>query len=336
MMVFIIAEIAQAHEGSLGILHSYIDAVSTTGVDAIKFQTHIAGAESSPFEPFRVNFSREDKTRFDYWKRMEFSKAQWKDIKRHCEDAGLMFLSSPFSNAAVNLLEDIGIQKYKIGSGEVTNFLLLEKICRTGKEMMCSSGMSNFQELDLAVDFIKRHGNKLTLMQCTTKYPTPPEAVGLNVLEQMRNRYKLPIGLSDHSGTIFPCIAATALGADALEVHVTFDKLMFGPDSTSSLTINELKQMVQGVRFVETSLSHSVDKNDNSSFETLKNTFEKSLAVNKAMRKGQTITFEDLEAKKPPGHGIPAMKFREVIGRKLLADLDAYAFLTENHCHKKD
>ena len=123
--MYIIAEIGQAHEGSLGIAHSYIDALSETGVNAIKWQMHIAEAESSSEEPFRVKFSYEDKRRIDYWKRMEFTLDQWRGIKEHCEDRGMEFICSPFSNAAVEALEQLGVSKYKIGSGEVNNFLLL-------------------------------------------------------------------------------------------------------------------------------------------------------------------------------------------------------------------
>src|SRR6187402_1590835 len=144
---YIIAEIGQAHEGSLGILYSYIDALATTGVDAVKFQMHIAEAESSGQEPFRVQFSLEDETRFDYWKRMGFSLEQWKGIKRHCETLGLDFICSPFSNLAVDWLEEMGVTQYKIGSGEVNNFLILEKIARTKKSVILSSGMSSYIEL---------------------------------------------------------------------------------------------------------------------------------------------------------------------------------------------
>ena len=128
MKPYLIAEIGQAHEGSLGILYSYIDAIATTGVDAVKFQMHIAEAESSEFEPFRVSFSLEDKTRYDYWKRMGFTLEQWKAIKQYCNKVGLDFICSPFSNLAVDWLEEIGVKYYKIGSGEVNNFLILEKI----------------------------------------------------------------------------------------------------------------------------------------------------------------------------------------------------------------
>jgi len=241
--VFIMAELGQAHEGSLGILHSYIDALSTTGIDAIKFQTHIAEAESSEYEPFRVQFSYEDNTRFDYWKRMEFSLEQWQDIKKHCGDVGLEFVSSPFSNIAVDWLEEIGIQKYKIGSGEVTNFLMLEKIAKTGKDIILSSGMSNFSELDETIKFLKKFDNKVSILQCTTMYPSNAENIGLNVIGELKDRYNLLVGFSDHSGTIYPSLAASTLGAEIIEFHAVFDKDMFGPDSKSSLTIKEIKQL---------------------------------------------------------------------------------------------
>ena len=151
-MTFIITEIAQAHDGSIELAHKYIDEVAKTGIDAIKFQTHIAEAESSEFEPFRVLFS-DDKTRFDYWKRMEFTLKEWKELKAHCDDVGVEFMSSPFSNAAVDLLEEVGVMRYKVGSGEVNNFVLLEKIAQTGKPIIISSGMSSFEELDATVFF---------------------------------------------------------------------------------------------------------------------------------------------------------------------------------------
>jgi len=327
--VYIIAEIAQAHEGSLGILHSYIDALADTGVDAIKFQTHIAEAESSLFEPFRVKFSYEDKTRYDYWKRMEFTLEEWKDIKRHCDDVGLEFMSSPFSNMAVDWLEEVGVQKYKIGSGEVNNFLMLEKIAKTGKDIILSSGMSSFVELDETIAFLKQFDNNIAILQCTTKYPTLPIDIGLNVLSELRERYNLSVGFSDHSGTIYPGLAAVSLGADILEFHVVFDKKMFGPDSKSSLTIEETKQLVEGVRFIETSLNSKIDKNDNSAFKELKNIFEKSLAVNKSMQKGDILTINDLEAKKPFGQGISSKLYKDILGKKLTKDLLKWDFINE-------
>lgn len=327
---FLIAEVGQAHDGSLGILHSYIDALAETGVDAVKFQVHIAEAESSSEEPFRINFSYEDASRYDYWKRMGFTPMQWEGIKEHCEKLGLEFMASPFSQAAVDLLETLGIKRYKIGSGEVTNFLMLEKIARTGKPIILSSGMSSWEEIDRAVHFIREFGNDLSLVQCTTAYPTPPEKIGLNLIPEFKRRYPgLKIGLSEHTGKVATGVAAVALGAELLEFHVVFDRRMFGPDATSSLTINEVKTLVDQVRFLEIALNKPVDKNSNEAYAGLKSIFEKSLAVNKDLPVGHIIRFEDLEAKKPAGMGIAAGTFRDVIGRSLSTPKKQYDFLTE-------
>jgi N,N'-diacetyllegionaminate synthase len=327
--IFIITEIGQAHEGSLGILHSYIDALANTGVDAIKFQIHIAQAESSEYEPFRVKFSYEDDTRYDYWKRMEFTLEQWKNVKKHCDDVGLEFISSPFSNMAVDWLEEIGVKKYKIGSGEVSNYLMLEKIAKTGKDIILSSGMSSFAELDDTINFLKPFGNKLSILQCTTKYPTSAKDIGLNVLNELKERYELPVGLSDHSSTIYPSLAAASLVAEILEFHVIFDKKMFGPDSKSSLTIDKVNQLVEGVRFIEKSLENKIDKTDNSKFKELKNIFEKSLAINKNMKEGEVVTFNDLEAKKPSNYGISAKEYKKVLGKKINKDMKKWDFLRD-------
>lgn len=332
--VFIIAEIAQAHEGSLGIAHSYIDALAATGVDAIKFQTHIAEAESSAYEKFRVNFSYEDQTRFDYWKRMEFTPEQWEGLKKHCEDKGVEFISSPFSNRAVDLLEQLGVKRYKIGSGEVNNLLLLKRIGRTGKPVILSSGMSSLEELDKSIEFLKPFGNELSVLQCTTAYPTQAADWGLNVIQLLRERYGLPTGFSDHSGDIYACLAATALGAEILEFHAVFNRQMFGPDAPASLDINQIKQLVNGVRQITTSVSEPINKNDNSRFTELKGIFEKTLSVNRNVRAGEVITEEMLEAKKPKNMGINAGLFESVIGKKAKRDLQQWDFLKEEDIYE--
>lgn len=330
MSVELIAEIGQAHEGSLGIAHSYIDVLASTGVHTVKFQVHIAEAESSQYEPFRVKFSYEDDTRYDYWHRMEFTAEQWAGLKQHCEDKGMEFGASPFSQAAVDLLEKIGVKNYKIGSGEVSNFLMLEKIAKTGKPILLSSGMSSFEELDKSVDFIKGFGNEIILFQCTTQYPTSAENSGLNVIPQMKQRYGLKVGLSDHSGTIYPGLAAVALGAELLEFHVVFDKKMFGPDASSSLTIEQVKQLSEGVNYISTSLANPVDKNNTEKYAQLKAMFGKSLAVNKDLKEGHTITVDDLETKKPAGYGISTTLFQSVLGKTITRDMTKWDFLTEN------
>lgn len=325
--MFIIAEIAQAHDGSLGIAHSYIDALAATGVNAIKFQTHIAEAESSVYEPFRVEFSKQDNTRFDYWKRMEFTLNQWKELKSHCDQVGLEFMSSPFSNAAVDLLENVGIKRYKIGSGEVNNFVLLEKIARTKKPVILSSGMSSYKELDNSINFFKSKNIDCSVLQCTTSYPTKPSQYGLNVIQELKERYNIPVGFSDHSSSIETCVAAVALGAEIIEFHVTFDKNMFGPDAKSSLTISETSQLVKSVHNIYESLQNPVNKNDNASFSGLKNIFEKSLAVNNNLSKGHVLTFSDLEAKKPKGYGIIASEYEAVLGKEIIRDMKKWDFL---------
>lgn len=327
--MYIIAEIAQAHEGSLGIAHSYIDALAGTGVHAVKFQTHIAEAESSIYEPFRVKFSYEDNTRFDYWKRMEFTADQWAGLKMHCEEKGLEFISSPFSCAAVDLLEKLGVKKYKIGSGEVSNLLMLEKIARTGKEIILSSGMSSLNELDSTIQFLKPFGNNISVLQCTTAYPTIAGQWGLAQIGVLRERYKLPTGFSDHSGDIFSCLAATALGASILEFHAVFDKNMFGPDAKASLTISEIKKLVEGVNEITTDMLVNASKESSEAFADLKKIFQKSLAVNKNLEAGHVITFDDLESKKPAGYGINAGEFKTVLGKKLSQKKAAQDFLNE-------
>jgi len=328
--VDLIAEIGQAHDGSLGMCHAYIDAIAKTGVNAIKFQTHIAHAESSIHEPFRIKFSKQDATRYDYWKRMEFTQNQWIEIGKHCKEVGLEFISSPFSNTAVNVLEAANVQCYKVGSGEVTNFLLLKRIVETNKPMIISSGMSSISELDATVGYLKSLNANFSILQCTTSYPTQPKDYGLNMIAELKERYHVPIGYSDHSAQIETGIAAVTLGAEILEFHAVFDKQQFGPDVSSSLTISEITALVKGIRNIETALQNPVSKSDNSAFKDLKSIFEKSLAVNKDLKKGHILTFEDLEAKKPKGFGISATHFEKVIGQALTCDLKAYNFLTED------
>jgi N,N'-diacetyllegionaminate synthase len=328
--MYIIAEIAQAHDGSLGIAHSYIDALASTGVNAVKFQTHIANAESSVDEPFRIKFSYEDETRFHYWQRMEFSAEQWAGLKMHCEEKKLEFISSPFSCAAVDLLKNLNVKKYKIGSGEVNNLLMLQKIAQTGEDIILSSGMSSLSELDNTIDFLKPFGIKLSLLQCTTVYPTLPGQWGLAMIPLLKQRYELCTGFSDHSGEIFSCLAATALGAEILEFHAIFDKSMFGPDARASLTIKEIKKLVEGAKAITRDLETNAQKDSNEKSAELKKIFEKSLAVNKDLTEGHNISFDDLEAKKPAGYGIASKDFQLVVGRPLKQKKSAWDFLQLN------
>lgn len=323
----LIAEVAQAHDGSLGAAHAYVDAVVASGIGTIKFQVHVAEAESSEFEPFRVPFSREDATRFDYWKRTSFTEEQWIGIRQHCEEAGIEFLASPFSIAAVDLLERVGVARYKVGSGEVGNLLMLDRIASTGKPIILSSGLSSFEDLDATVEHLRRQGVRLSIMQCTTSYPTKPEDVNLPAIPALKERFGLPVGLSDHSGQIWSAIAAVAVGAELLEFHVVFDRSSFGPDSTSSIEIRELPSLVAGVGFVRSAMSPRVERSRFAPDPALKQMFGKTLAVNADLPAGHEIAIGDLESKKPGGRGIAASDYARVVGKTLKRPLRRWDFL---------
>jgi len=331
---FVIAEVGLTHDGSVGLAHAFIDAIAETGADGVKFQTHIAAAESTPSEPFRVNFSHQDRTRYDYWRRMEFSQAQWQGLREHAEEKSLVFLSSPFSIEAVELLDSIGMQVWKIPSGEVGNTSMLDRVAATGCPVILSSGMSPLSELDVAVERIRRTNAPVAVLQCTTAYPCPPEKIGINLLDEFRQRYHCPVGLSDHSGTIFAGFAASALGADILELHVTLSRDMFGPDVVASVTVAELRQLVGGIRFVERMRANPVDKDVAAEdLTSLRNLFTKSVVVRTALDAGTVLGDEHLLGKKP-GTGIPATRLKEFIGRRLRRPLEADTLLAESDLAK--
>ncbi|MEL6944884.1 MAG: N-acetylneuraminate synthase family protein, partial [Bacteroidota bacterium] len=170
--------------------------------------------------------------------------------------------------------------------------------------------------------------NDLTILQCTTSYPTPPERVGLNVIGEFKARYPdVKIGLSEHTSKIYTGLAAVALGVEVLEFHAVFDRRMFGPDASSSLEINEIRELVEGVRFIEKMTANPINKSDNTEYTGLKKIFEKTLAINKDLKSGSILKFEDLETKKPAKMGIAASDFKSVIGKKLLVDKKRYDFL---------
>src|ERR1017187_5931062 len=151
----VVGEVAQAHDGSLGMAHAFIDAIADAGVDAVKFQTHIASAESTPAEPWRVKFSVQDPTRYDYWKRMEFSEDAWNGLKKHADERGLWFLSSPFSEQAADLLDRVGVAAWKVASGETSNLPRSERLARDGRPVLLSTGLSPLAEIDAAVELVR-------------------------------------------------------------------------------------------------------------------------------------------------------------------------------------
>ncbi len=325
----IIAEVAQSHDGSLGQAHAFIDAVAKTGAGAIKFQTHIAAAESTAAEPWRVKFSRQDATRYEYWKRMEFTEEQWHGLKQHADERGLQFLSSPFSSEAVDLLTRVGVAAWKVASGEVSNMALFESMAATGWPFLLSTGMSPLVEIDEAVRCIRARSLPLTVLQCTSMYPTPPEKLGLNLIPFFRERYDCPAGLSDHSGSIYAGLAAVTLGASIIEVHVTLSRDMFGPDVPVSLTMSELRQLVEGVRFIRQAVANPVDKDAMAQeLSGMRGLFTKSIVLRVGLPAGTILTSEHLTVKKP-GTGIPAAQLSQVIGRTLARAVQADKLLQE-------
>ena len=326
----IIAEVAQAHDGSLGMAHAYIDAIAKAGADAVKFQTHIAEAESTPAEPWRVKFSTQDLTRYDYWHRMEFSESQWLELKKHADKKNLLFYSSAFSLEAVELLKRVGVAGWRIASGEVSNRIMLESILETRLPVLLSTGMSTLNEIDAAVEMIKSRGIELTIMQCTSLYPTPPEKTGLNMIPFFQERYQCSVGLSDHSGKIYPGLAAAALGASVIEVHAVFDREMFGPDVPVSLTFKELIQLSEGSRFIQSMLSNPVDKDILADeLNHMRQLFTKSIVASDNIEAGIVIERHHVALKKP-GTGLSPAFLPKIIGRRLSKSLIKDEFLTED------
>ncbi len=312
----IIAEIAQAHDGSLGQAHAYIECAAYAGADAVKFQTHIAAEESTALEPWRIKFSRQDETRYDYWRRMEFSPEQWAGLKVHAEEKGLIFLSSPFSFAAVDLLRKLDVVAWKVASGELTNLPMISEMAKGGKPIMLSTGMSPLSEVADAVAVVKN--NPHMVFQCTTSYPSPPEAIGLNVLHDLRTQFNCGVGLSDHSGTVYPGLAAVAAQQiEVVEVHLTMSRAQFGPDVVASVTPEELRMLVDGIHFIEKMAAAPLDKSKVASGITaMRDIFFKSVVAAQDLPMGTVLTAKHLALKKP-GTGVAAAKLEAFFGQTL-------------------
>jgi N,N'-diacetyllegionaminate synthase len=326
---FIIGEVAQAHDGSLNTAHAYIDAIANAGAEAVKFQTHIAEAEGTAAETFRKSSPWIEETKAQFWERTGFDAQQWQGLAAHAKERGLIFLSSPFSIEAVELLERLDVPGWKIASGEANNLQMIEHMAKTGKPILLSAGMSSWDEEDRAVNFVKKLGAPLALFQCTTSYPCPPEQLGLNLMSELRERYEVPVGLSDHSGKVFAGLAATTLGANLLEVHITLSRETYGTSVDASLTTAELRELVEGVRFIEAALASPVDKDSMAKEkENLRPIFFRSVVAKQDLAAGTVIGKDHLTTKKP-GTGIPADRLDEMVGRKLVRALKKDQLLAE-------
>lgn len=247
---FIIAEVGLTHDGSIGLAHNFIDAVASVKADAVKFQVHMPDIE----------VPAEEASRRAYYHRTAFGPSEWRDLKFYAAEQGIIFLASPFTVAAVEMLEGLGVPAWKIASGEVTNRPLQDAIMATRKPIIASTGLSTTDEITRLHRQLAWGSQTFALLQCASRYPTTYNAVGLNAMVDMMAAYDEPVGLSDHSGTIWPSVAAMAMGASVIEVHVTMSRHMYGPDVESSVTLDELGQIVQARNAIYTMATHPVDK----------------------------------------------------------------------------
>ena len=312
---YIIAEIGNTHEGSLGLAKQFIKVASECGADAVKFQLHIFDAESLKSAPNPSYFKSE--SRKNYFERTSFSIQEWIKLKKYANQLKLDFLNSPFSIEAVDCLIKIGVDIYKIPSGELTNTPLLEKISKLNNKVYLSTGMSSWDEIDRAVSVFKRNKDlKLTIMQCTSMYPCELEFSGINVISEIRKRYKdVAVGFSDHTIGIAAPLAAVFNGATVIEKHLTLSRNMYGSDAKNATEPKEFKILVDEIRSIEKIMSSKVDKNLLSKkLNKMKKTFEKSIVASKDLRKGHKVTFGDLSFKKP-GDGISASNYKKIIGK---------------------
>ncbi|HEY6892086.1 MAG TPA: N-acetylneuraminate synthase family protein [Solirubrobacter sp.] len=306
----VIAEIGNNHDGSIRQAESLIQAAAVAGAGAVKFQTHIAEAEMLPSTPTPPHF---DEPRYTFTQRMELSHDQHVHLKAYAEERGLIWFSSPFSVAAVELLEAVGTPVYKVASGEVTNPPLLQAIAATGKPVIVSSGMSGLDDVERAVTMFQAAGSDVLVMQCTSTYPCPPEQVHLRAMTMMAERFGTLVGLSDHTPDIHASVGAVALGAAAVEKHFTLSRYLYGPDHKASLEPADLAQLVTGVRNVHLALG-SPEKLRDPGLDPARATFEKSVVSTVEIPAGTRIDPAMLTTKRP-GNGIPATRIDEVVGR---------------------
>lgn len=297
---YLIAEIGQAHEGSINMAHNYISEIKKSGASAVKFQCHFAEHESSKLDTFRVKPQYDCyKSRYDYWKKMEFTPEEWSGLYKHAKSKKLDFICSPFSEYSVDLLNKSGVDIFKIASGEILNFELLRKINKTKKKLILSTGLTQLSELKKIFKKINKK-KILSVLYCVSKYPTPPIDINLNSMKLIKNNFKVETGVSDHSGTIFPSLAAYIHGGSCFEVHVVFDKKMKNFDSDSSINFNELSQLKEGLDF------YHIMKQSKSNFKKLnihqikyRKLFLKNAVLRKNLRQGDKIIKKDFIFLKP-------------------------------------
>ena len=334
----ICAEIGLSHHGSIKKTKKIIDKVSLTGADIVKFQTHIAEHESTYNEKFRKGFNFKSKTRYDYWKKSEFTKSQWLQIKKYCTKKNLIFLSSPFSVEAVKLLSSIGQKMWKIGSGEFFSNDLNNYIYKKKNPIIISTGMSSISEINLKIRELKKNNVKnFIILQCTSKYPVPLEEVGINVINDLSKKYNCPVGLSDHSGTIYPSLLAISDDTTKLiEVHISEETNSRNPDRKASINFEDLKLLCTYRDKVEILKKNKVNKNKIAKdLLNIRQLFTKSIAPKYNLKKGTLLTKNNLTFKKP-GNGIQIHNLKKVLGKKTRKNISKHFLLKWSDIEKQN
>jgi len=319
---FIIAEAGVNHNGDIGLAKELIDAAKKAGADAVKFQTfkteNLVTENAEMAEYQKKNLGKKE-SQLKMLKKYELNYNDFKRLKRYCDKKGIIFLSTPHSEDAVDFLEPL-VPAYKIGSGDLTNLPFLEKIAQKKKPIILSTGMAMLDEVREAVKVIKKHGNnKIILLHCTTNYPCPIEEVNLKTMLTLKREFRLPVGYSDHTLGILVPIMAVAMGAQVLEKHFTLNKNLPGPDHKTSLEPDELREMVKKVREAEKALGDGIKKPTKSE-EKIKKIVRKSIVAKNDIP-GDAVITEDMLIIKRPGIGIKPKYLNKIIGKKAKKDI---------------
>jgi N,N'-diacetyllegionaminate synthase len=328
-MVYIIAEAGVNHNGSLELAYELIDIAVEAKADAIKFQTFnseklaLGTAEKAEYQKETTG---EKESQLDMLKKLELSYDEFGLISKRCDEMGIEFISTPFDLDSVDFLDELGVTTFKVGSGDLTNFLLLKKIAEKNKKIILSTGMSSMDEVKKSVNFIKKHSsNELVVLHCVSCYPTNKEDLNLNCIKTLKNELNIPIGFSDHTKDEIASLYSVCVGATYIEKHFTINKNMEGPDHRASLNPEELNNFVEKIRECEIILGNG-NKNCTKNEEKNKKVVRRSLFFSKDLKKGDIITENDLIALRPY-NGICVSKFGEILGKELIQDVKMNSYV---------
>ncbi|MBA5851072.1 N-acetylneuraminate synthase [Clostridium sp. cel8] len=327
--IFIIAEAGVNHNGNIDIAKKLVDVAVSSGADAIKFQTFKAEnlvTKNAPKAEYQKN-NTGNGNQYEMLKNLELSLEDHITLKNYSEKKGIMFISTPFDFESVDLLEKVNVPLYKISSGDLTNIPLLKYISKLKKPMIISTGMANLGEVEEAVRAVEECGNnQISLLHCTSNYPTDYEDVNLNAMITLKNAFKLPVGYSDHTVGIEVAIAASAMGAKIIEKHFTLDKNMKGPDHKASLNPEELIKMISCIRNIEKAFGDGI-KRCNKSEEKSKFVSRKSIVAKRFIKKGELIFLDMIDIKRPEG-GVEPKYIQYITGNKALVDIEKDSLIT--------